>query len=49
MNLIYGWYGFFVTMTPRLVFGIVIPLVAKAVIRHQEKASKTLPMEQAHV
>jgi hypothetical protein len=35
-------------MTPRLVFGIVIPLVAKAVIRHQEKA-KMLPMEQAHV
>ncbi len=37
--LVYGWYGIFVTMTPRLVFGIIIPLVAKAILRHQ--ANKT--------
>ncbi len=49
VNLVYGWYGFFITMTPRLVFGIVMPLVAKAVIRHQEKAAKAMPIEQAHL
>lgn len=33
--LVYGEYGFFVTMTPRLVFGVVVPLIAKLVLRHQ--------------
>ena len=32
---VYGEYGFFVTMTPQLVFGALIPLVAKLVLRHQ--------------
>jgi hypothetical protein len=32
---VYGEYGFFVTMTPRLVFGALIPLIAKLVLRHQ--------------
>jgi hypothetical protein len=32
--MVYGWYGFFVTMTPRLVFGIVVPLIVKLVMRH---------------
>jgi hypothetical protein len=36
--LVYGWFGMFVTMTPRLVFGIVIPLIAKAILRHQAKS-----------
>ncbi|MCW4011273.1 MAG: hypothetical protein NWF05_11770 [Candidatus Bathyarchaeota archaeon] len=35
--LVYGEYGFFVTMTPRLVFGIVIPVVAKLILRYQAK------------
>ena len=33
--LVYGEYGFFVTMTPRLVFGVAVPLIAKLVLRHQ--------------
>jgi hypothetical protein len=33
---VYGAYGFFVTMTPRLVFGIVMPLIVKLVMRHGE-------------
>jgi hypothetical protein len=37
--LVYGWYGFFVTMTPRLVFGAAMPLLAKAILRHQAKKS----------
>jgi hypothetical protein len=44
--LVYGEYGFFVTMTPRLVFGIVTPLIARLVLRHQtsvlEKTSETV-------
>jgi hypothetical protein len=36
--LVYGEYGFFVTMTPRLVFGIVTPLIAKFVLQHQTKS-----------
>ena len=36
--LVYGVYGFFVTMTPRLVFGIVTPLIAKFVLQHQTKS-----------
>ncbi len=35
--VIYGWYGIFVTLTPRLIFGIVMPLAAWAVLRHQAK------------
>ncbi len=46
--MVYGWYGFFVTMTPRLVFGIVVPLVAKAVLRHQAKMAKIQPTAEAH-
>ena len=33
-----GYYGFFVTMTPRLVFGIVTPLIVKLILRHQTNA-----------
>lgn len=44
--LVYGEYGFFVTMTPRLVFGIVVPLLARLVLKHPisflKKTSKTL-------
>ena len=44
--LVYGEYGFFVTMTPRLVFGIITPLLARLVLRHQtsvlENTSKTM-------
>jgi hypothetical protein len=36
-----GSYGFFVTMTPRLVFGIVTPLIVKAIMRHQGNEKKT--------
>jgi hypothetical protein len=32
-----GADGFFVTMTPRLVFGIVMPLICGGILRHQEK------------
>lgn len=41
--LVYGAYGFFVTMTPRLVFGIVTPLVAKFVLKHQSKTNEHSP------
>jgi hypothetical protein len=37
MNVVYGWYGFFVTLTPRLVFGAVVPLIVKLIMRHQNK------------
>jgi hypothetical protein len=36
--MVTGEYGFFVTMTPRLVFGIVVPLIVKLVQRHQPRA-----------
>jgi hypothetical protein len=42
VKLIYGWYGFFVTMTPRLVFGIVVPLIVKFVFRHEAAAKNHL-------
>lgn len=42
---VYGWYGIFVTMTPRLVFGIVVPLMAKAILRHQAKKGSNSPHE----
>ena len=32
--LVYGAFGFFVTMTPRIVFGIVVPLVVYLILRH---------------
>jgi hypothetical protein len=40
---IYGAYGFFVTMTPRLIFGIVIPAIVKLILRHiaQQNILKT--------
>ena len=41
---VYGEYGFFITMTPRLVFGILIPLIAKFVLRHQ--ANKMMHQER---
>jgi hypothetical protein len=37
---VYGWFGFFVTMTPRFVFGIVIPLTVKLILRHQAAQGK---------
>ena len=50
--LVYGEYGFFVTMTPRLVFGIVTPLIARLVLKHQtsvlEKTSKTVEHLEAN-
>ncbi len=46
--MVYGEYGFFVTMTPRLVFGIVVPLIAKAILRHQANAARKLPAGQPH-
>jgi hypothetical protein len=39
--LVSGSYGFFVTMTPRLVFGIVTPLICRAILRHQANKQKT--------
>jgi hypothetical protein len=44
-----GEYGFFVTMTPRLVFGIVTPLICKAILRHQANTAKTQATMQPHV
>ncbi len=44
--LVYGWYGIFVTMTPRLIFGFIMPLVAKAIFRHQ--AAKENAQNQVH-
>jgi hypothetical protein len=46
--MVYGWFGLFVTMTPRLIFGIVMPLIAKAIIRHQAKTTQTQPTMQMH-
>jgi hypothetical protein len=34
---VYGSYGLFITMTPRLIFGIVIPLIIWVVARHGAK------------
>ncbi|MCW4025247.1 MAG: hypothetical protein NWF01_09470 [Candidatus Bathyarchaeota archaeon] len=36
-NFLAGYYGFFVTMTPRLIFGILIPVIAWYVLKHIEK------------
>jgi hypothetical protein len=47
--LVYGAFGFFVTMTPRLVFGAVVPLVAKVVLRHQSNVVRQHPEAMAHV
>ncbi len=47
--LVYGEYGFFVTMTPRLVFGVVVPLVAKLVLRHQTNVVRQHPEAAGHV
>jgi len=41
--LVYGEYGFFVTMTPRLVFGAAVPLIAKLVLRHQTNLVRQHP------
>jgi hypothetical protein len=38
-----GAYGFFVTMTPRLVFGVVMPLIAKLVLQHQTNLVRQHP------
>ena len=43
-----GFYGFFVTMTPRLVFGIVVPLICKLIMRHTSNAMKLHPGSEAH-
>jgi hypothetical protein len=47
--MVYGWYGFFVTMTPRLVFGAVVPLIVKLIIRHQATAKKLHPEAEVHI
>jgi hypothetical protein len=44
-----GAYGFFVTMTPRLVFGLVMPAVAKLVLRHQANVLMQHPEAVGHV
>jgi hypothetical protein len=46
---VYGWFGFFITMTPRLVFGIVVPLIVKLIIRHQTTAKKLYPEAEVHI
>jgi hypothetical protein len=38
--MVSGYYGFFVTMTPRVVFGIVVPLIVWYIMRHQAAAMK---------
>jgi hypothetical protein len=43
-----GWDGLFVTMTPRLIFGVVTPLIAKAMIRYQEKSGKPFSPAISH-
>jgi hypothetical protein len=45
---VYGWFGFFVTMTPRLVFGIVVPLVVKLLLRHGAAAKNLTLGTEAH-
>jgi hypothetical protein len=44
-----GSYGFFVTMTPRLVFGIVVPLIVWYIMRHQVNAMKRHAEAGAHM
>ena len=46
--LVYGEYGFFVTMTPRLVFGLVVPLIVKLVVQHQANMLKNNPKAIPH-
>ena len=47
--MVSGEYGFFVTITPRLVFGAVVPLVVKLILRHQANVMKHHPETGAHV
>jgi hypothetical protein len=47
--LVYGWYGFFITMTPRLIFGAVIPLICKLILRHQANSMKQHSETMAHI
>jgi hypothetical protein len=47
--LVYGEYGFFVTMTPRLIFGIITPFAVWGVLRHQAKAIAKHPETGPHI
>jgi len=47
--MVYGEYGFFITMTPRIVFGIVVPLIVKAILRHQSNAARKFSAGQPHL
>jgi hypothetical protein len=47
--MVTGSYGFFVTMTPRLIFGIVVPLIVWAIMRHQMKAMEGRPDTGMHL
>ncbi|MGD6852113.1 MAG: hypothetical protein ACQCN6_08650 [Candidatus Bathyarchaeia archaeon] len=41
---VYGFYGLFITMTPRLIFGIIMPLIVWVFVRHGAKSS----LKEAH-
>lgn len=47
--MVTGEYGFFVTMTPRLVFGLVVPLIVKLIVRHQATQQKAASQIGAHI
>ncbi len=44
-----GFIGFFVTLTPRLVFGVVIPAAVKLIMRHQENMKEAFPGREVHI
>ena len=46
--MVSGSYGFFVTMTPRVVFGIVVPSIVWYIMRHQANAMKKHPGAGPH-
>jgi hypothetical protein len=46
--MVYGWFGFFVTMTPRLVFGVVTPLIVKLILQKKTSHNQTLVEAELH-
>jgi hypothetical protein len=48
LHMVTGAYGFFITITPRIVFGIIIPVFAKLFIRYGVTPKKILGELETH-
>jgi hypothetical protein len=48
LHMVTGAYGFFITITPRVVFGIIIPAFAKLFIRYGVTPKKILGELETH-